>query len=96
MTASHPEHAKMEAGVALGRRQERKTSFFHLSPIPGLSAHQLPPVSPVVALTEQHTLATKGNPMFSITKMTTSFIFQVAFPRFQLHHLAEVLVRKTG
>lgn len=34
--ASHPERAKMEPGVALGRKQERKRArLSHLSPVPG-------------------------------------------------------------
>ena len=69
-----------------------------MKPEPGAPAL---PVLLAESLMQKHTRANtgralKGNPTFSVAKMTTSFFFQVVFSSPQLRHLAEVPASKTS
>lgn len=115
--ASHPERAKMEPGVALGRKQERKRArLSHLSPVPGPAELLSPAAQRASEARAPHTICPRlayniadrgahpcqhgsGQERKSHVfcgKDDDFFFSRIAFPSFQLCHLAEVRARKNG
>lgn len=64
-----------------GKEAGEKNLLLPPGPHPRAVSTPAPPVSPVMAPTEQHTLATKGNPMFFHYKDDNFFYFPSCLPQ---------------